>query len=79
MSIAHGDNGTGMCKAESAGDDWLSDELQIDPIIDEPREVPLSSCCVSSLCVLSWIPWLQKKSFFPDFWGGGESDGLKKC
>ena len=37
--IAHGDNGTGMCKAESAGDDWLSDELQIDPIIDEPREM----------------------------------------
>ena len=27
--IAHGDNGTGMCKAESAGDDWLPDELQI--------------------------------------------------
>ena len=37
--IAHGDNGTGMCKAESAGDDWLPDELQIDPIIDEPREM----------------------------------------
>ena len=37
--IAHGDNGTSMCKAESAGDDWLSDELQIDPIIDEPREM----------------------------------------
>ena len=34
--IAHGDNGTGMCKAESAGDDWLSEKLQIDPIIDEP-------------------------------------------
>ena len=25
--IAHGDNGTGMCKAESAGDDWLPDAL----------------------------------------------------
>ena len=37
--IAHGDNGTGMCKAESAGDDWLPDELQIDPIIDEPMEM----------------------------------------
>ena len=37
--IAHGDNGTGMCKAEFAGDDWLPDELQIDPIIDEPREM----------------------------------------
>ena len=37
--IAHCDNGTGMCKAEFAGDDWLSDELQIDPIIDEPREM----------------------------------------
>ena len=37
--IAHGDNGTGMCKAGSAGDDWLPDELQIDPIIDEPREM----------------------------------------
>ena len=37
--IEHGDNGTGMCKAESAGDDWLPDELQIDPIIDEPREM----------------------------------------
>ena len=35
--IAHGDNGTGMCKAGSAADDWLPDELQIDPIIDEPR------------------------------------------
>ena len=34
--IAHGDHGIGMCKAEFAGDDWLSDELQIDPIIDEP-------------------------------------------
>ena len=37
--IAHGDNGTGMCKAESAGDDWLSEKLQIDPIIDEPMEM----------------------------------------
>ena len=37
--IAHGDNGIGMCKAEFAGDDWLPDELQIDPIIDEPREM----------------------------------------
>ena len=37
--IAHGDNGTGMCKAEAAGDDWLPDELQIDPIIDEPMEM----------------------------------------
>ena len=37
--IAHSDNGTGMCKAESAGDDWLPDELQIDPIIDEPMEM----------------------------------------
>ena len=39
--IEHGDNGIGigMCKAESAGDDWLSDELQIDPIIDEPMEM----------------------------------------
>ena len=37
--IAHGDNGTGMCKAESAGDDWLSDELQIDPVVDEPMEM----------------------------------------
>ena len=37
--IAHGDHGIGMCKAECAGDDWLSDELQIDPIIDEPREM----------------------------------------
>ena len=34
--IAHGDNDTGMCKAGSAADDWLPDELQIDPIIDEP-------------------------------------------
>ena len=34
--IAHGDNGTGMCKAGSAADDRLPDELQIDPIIDEP-------------------------------------------
>ena len=25
--IAHGDNDTGMCKAESAGDDWLPDAL----------------------------------------------------
>ena len=37
--IAHGDNGTGMCKAESAGDDWLSEKLQIDPIIDEAMEM----------------------------------------
>ena len=37
--IEHGDHGIGMCKAEFAGDDWLSDELQIDPIIDEPMEM----------------------------------------
>ena len=37
--IAHGDNGTGMCKAESVGDDWLSEKLQIDPIIDEAMEM----------------------------------------
>ena len=34
--IQHAGNGIGTCKAESAGDDWLSDELHIDPIIDEP-------------------------------------------
>ena len=69
--IEHGDNGSGMCKAEFAGEDalgavfpsivggynmpgitvgmeahasdydssWLSNELQVDPIIDEPMEV----------------------------------------
>ena len=37
--IEHGDHGIGMCKAEFAGDDWLSDELQIDPVIDEPMEM----------------------------------------
>ena len=41
--------------------------------------MPLSSRYVSSLRVLPRIPWLQKKSFFGGFWGGGESDGLKKC
>ena len=34
--IEYGDNGSGMCKAEFAGDDWFSEKLQIDPIIDEP-------------------------------------------
>ena len=33
--------------------------------------------CVFVLCVLPWIPWLQE-SFFRGFWGGGESDGLRK-
>ena len=37
--IEHGDHGIGMCEAEFAGDDWLSDELQIDPIIDEHMEM----------------------------------------
>ena len=40
----HGDHGIGMCKAEFAGDDWLSDELQIDPIIDEPVEMTSARC-----------------------------------
>ena len=50
--IAHGDNGTGMCKAESAGDDWLPDELQIDPIIDELME-------------MTSLPVLEPMSFAP--------------
>ena len=50
--IAHGDNGTGMCKAESAGDDWLPDELQIDPIIDGPME-------------MTSLPVLEPMSFAP--------------
>ena len=45
---------------------------------------PVLLCrCLRAVCLRSVCPakdsLVTKKEFFGGFWGGGESDGLKKC